>query len=169
LPAEVVDLVDANDRVVGNVTIKRCLEEALLHRAVAVLVIRSSGKFVLQQRSRRDRWHPGLWTISSTGHVRKAEGYESAARRELKEELGMSARLSPVRKYLIPPLSDRGLTEREWVYLYTSRTDAPCIIDPVELEGVKEFTVDEVLGLLDGGPLTPDAKIILADFLKRGS
>ena len=64
-----VDLVDVRDRVVGNTTTAGCLKEGLLHRAVAVLVLRSSGTYVLQQRSRQDSWQPGLWTISSAGHV----------------------------------------------------------------------------------------------------
>ena len=166
---EIVDLVDAQDKVVGEAAISGCLEKGLLHRAVAVLVIRSSGKFVLQQRSRRDRWNPGLWTISSTGHVRKGEKYEAAAHREMSEELGFDAQLTPVRKYLMPPFSDQGLTEHEWVNLYTCRTDSPCTIDSVELEGVKDFTEQELGGMLQDGPLTPDAKLILADYLARRS
>ena len=162
-----VDLVDARDRVTGSATVARCLEEGLLHRAVAVLVVRSDGRFVLQQRSHSDRWHPGLWTISSTGHVKKGEDYMTAAQRELSEELGISARLTPVRKYRLPPLSNRGLTELEWVSFYTCRTDARCSIDPVELEGVKEVSEPELRPMLGSGALTPDAKIILADFLGR--
>ena len=162
-------MVDARDRVVGGATVRECLEGGLLHRAVAVLVVRSSGKFVLQQRSKRDAWHPGLWTISSTGHVKRGEGYEAAARRELLEELGVEGPLSPVRKYRMPAFSERGLTENEWAFFYTCRTDAPCAVDPVELEGVKEFTEEELRRMLAEGPLTPDAKLILADYLARGS
>ncbi|MDG6902309.1 MAG: NUDIX domain-containing protein [Nitrososphaerota archaeon] len=162
---EVVDLVDDRDRVVGSATIERCLAEGLTHRAVAVLVVRSGGMLVLQQRSRRDLWHPGLWTISSTGHVKKGEGYLAAARRELFEELGIEGRLTLVRKYAMPPVSDRGLTERERVALFTCKTDSPCVIDRAELESVKDVTERELRGMLHGGPLTPDARLILADYL----
>lgn len=163
---EVVDLVDARDRVVGSATVKQCLQGALLHRAVAVLVVRSSGKLVLQQRSRRDAWHPGLWTISSTGHVKKGEEYEAAARRELFEELGVEGSLSPVRKYRMPPFSQGELTEQEWASFFICRTDAPCTIDPVELEGVKEVTEQGLRRVLGRRSLTPDAEIILEDYLK---
>ena len=162
-----VDLVDAQDVVVGESTIGRCLEESLLHRAVAVQVIRPSGKYVLQQRSIRDMWHPGLWTISSTGHVKKGEPYEEAARRELKEELGIEGRLEPVRKFRLPPFKEGGLTECEWVSFFTCRTDAPCSIDPAEVEGVKEVTREELQGMVADGPLTPDARLILSDYLGR--
>jgi len=133
---------------------------------VAVLVIRHSGALVLQQRSKRDRWDPGLWTMSSTGHVKRGESYEAAARRELGEELGLEGDLKLVRKYLLPPISDRGLTEQEWVTLFTCRTDSPCTIDPVELESVKEVTEKDIRGMLVDGPLTRDARTILTDYLE---
>lgn len=166
---EQVDLVDLHDNVVGTSTIAGCLKDGLLHRAVAVLVLRTAGTFVLQQRSRRDLWQPGLWTISSTGHVKRGESYEEAAGRELGEELGLSGDLTLVRKYLLPPISERGLTEREWVTLFTCRTDSRCRIDPVELETVREVTEEELRTMLADGPLTPDAKTILTDYLSRKS
>lgn len=167
--SEVVDLVDADDDVVGSATIRKCLEEGLLHRAVAVLVVRSNGRFVLQQRSKRDLWQPGLWTISSTGHVRKGEEYKAAAQRELMEELGIGGRLEQVRKYRMPRISEKGLTEHEWVCLFTCRTDSPCQIDRGELESTKEVTEAQLRNMLDAGPLTADAKTILADYLDRKS
>ena len=163
--AEEIDLVDENDSVVGSSTIERALRGGLLHRAVAVLVIRSTGKYLLQQRSKKDLWQPGLWTISSTGHVGRGETYAAAAKRELLEELGLEAELSPVKKYLLPLLQSGGLTEREWVTLYVGRTDAPCEIDPIEIEGVREVDEPSLRRMLDGEALTPDAVVLLSDFL----
>lgn len=162
---ELVELVDVHDNAVGTSTVARCLEEGLLHRAVAVLVRRRRGTIVLQQRSKRDSWDPGLWTISSTGHVRSGESYEDAAGRELTEELGIGGELHLVRKYLLPPYSSGGQTEHEWVALFTCVTDDPCRIDPVEVEAVREVTEEDLLAMLADGPLTRDAKAILADYL----
>ncbi len=164
---EIVDVVDEDDAVVGSSTVGECLAKGLLHRAVAVLVIRSSGEFVIQRRSRKDRWHPGLWTISCTGHVRAGESYDEAAGRELHEELGLAAEPERAGKYLLPPLESDGLTEREWVAFYLARTDSPCTIDPVELDSAEEFDEGGLLVLLEGGTMTPDAVIILRDYLKR--
>ena len=162
---EEVDLVDSHASVVGASTIEECLSRGLLHRAVAVLVIRPDGRFVLQRRSLGDRWHPGLLTISSTGHVRKGEAYEAAARRELREELGIDGKPELVRKYLMPGFSDKELTEREWVSFYICRAADPCLLDPVEVESVSEVSAPELRVMLRGGPLTPDAKLILSDYL----
>jgi isopentenyldiphosphate isomerase len=150
---------------VGHSTVKECLEKGLLHRAVAVLVVRSSGKLVLQQRSRHDRWQPGQWTLSSTGHVKKGERYGEAARRELFEELGMHASPRMLSKHLLPPISSGNLTEREWVTLYTARTDDRVRIDPIELDGVKEVSADELAGLMAGQFVTPDAAFLLRKYL----
>lgn len=165
---ELVDLVDGHDHLVGSATVAQCLEQGLLHRAVAVLVVRSDGKFVLQRRSRHDRWDPGLWTVSSTGHVKKGESYEMAAKRELFEELGLKARIERAKKYLIPPISVGALTEYEWVTLYTCHTDSPCRIDPVELEGVAEMNAPVLRRKMKGKTVTPDARLILEDYFGRG-
>jgi isopentenyl-diphosphate Delta-isomerase len=165
LSQERVDLVDADDGVVGSATLGECLGRGLLHRAIAVVLSRPDGRVILQQRSRKDAWHAGKWTLSCTGHVRAGETYESAARRELREELGMETGLSLLAKYLLPPMKDGGLIEREWVALYTGTSGAPVKIDPVELEGVKEHTIAELKQLLAGEDLTPDSVILLTKFL----
>ena len=160
-------MVNGHDVVTGRATIKDCLEKGLLHRAVAVLVVRSNGNFVLQQRSKRDLWQPGLWTLSSTGHVRAGEAYKEAAVRELGEELGISAKLVRLKKRLMPLIRSGGLTEREWVSSYVTRTDKPCRIDRTEVESVKEVDEPRLRLMFDGGSMTPDAVIILSEYLER--
>lgn len=162
---ETVDLVDEEDKVVGSSTVAECVRMGLLHRAVAVLVVRSTGAYVLQRRSRKDTWHPGLLTISSTGHVKRSETYEAAAKRELWEELGIAGDVREVKKYLLPPISSGSLTEHEWVAFYTCRSDSPCTVDPVELEGVVEVDGVQLRSLAAGDSVTPDARLILSDFL----
>lgn len=163
-----MEVVDEADRVVDVCPLAECLRRGLLHRAVAVLVTRTDGRVILQRRSREDRWHPGLLTLSSTGHVRSREGYADAARRELREELGIVAPLASERKYLIPRLESGGLVEREWVSFFTAVSDSPVKIDPAEVDSTEEFTPDALGAILDGDGITPDAVIILKDHLRLG-
>ena len=168
MPAdETVDIVDERDAVIGAATIGDCLETGLLHRAIAVLVVRSNGEFLLQQRSRKDLWQPGLWTLSSTGHVKTGEAYDEAAERELREELGISARLVRLRKHLLPPIQSGRLTERELVTLYMARTDMPCRIDRREVEGVKEVATPQLRRMFKDGSMTTDAVILLSEYLEH--
>jgi isopentenyl-diphosphate delta-isomerase len=169
MPAdEEVDLVDEEDRLAGAATLGDCLTKGSLHRAVAVLVLRSSGRILLQQRSKRDLWHPGLWTLSCTGHVKRGESYGAAARRELYEELGLRSPVKNFTRLLLPPFQSGSLVEREWVSLFVSETDLPSIIDPGELESVEEVSSSQLRRMLAGPRLTPDAKILLGLFLNTG-
>lgn len=162
-------MVDKEDHVVGAATIDRCLREGLLHRAIAVLVKRENGAVIVQQRSRNDSWHPGLWTISCTGHVQRGESYQRAAIRELSEELGLKSKVEEFRKFLLPPISSKGLTELEFITLFTTFTDAPLAIDAVELECALEVRQPELRKILTDWPFTPDAKIILGEYLKSSA
>jgi isopentenyldiphosphate isomerase len=161
---EVVDLVDEGDRVIGSATLEKCLSEGLLHRAVAVLVIRSRGTVLIQVRSKTDHWQPGRWTISCTGHVKAGEGYEHAARRELAEELGIRSPVARLAKMLLPKVRGAAGVEWEFVSLFTARSDALPRIDPVELDGVRELEPRELGPLMGGRRLTPDAKLMLQEY-----
>jgi isopentenyl-diphosphate delta-isomerase len=161
---EVVEVVDESDRAVGVATVADCLKRGLLHRAVAVIVVRTDGEIILQERSKNDRWHPGRWTLSCTGHVKARETYRHAAERELGEELGLSSPLRRICKILMPRMRSRGLTEWEHVVLFSTRTDQEPVPDPVELEGVHILPQAGVERLMSGRKLTPDAKRLLARY-----
>jgi isopentenyl-diphosphate delta-isomerase len=166
---EEVDTVDDSDRVVGSAFLGDCLERGLLHRAVAVLVLRSSGSVILQRRSESDLWNPGLWTISCTGHVKRGESYFQAATRELAEELGIAGSLRQLFKLKLPPMREGKLTEYEWTGFFTTLTDAHVTPDPQELSGVREVSRAEVEQLVKSGPLTEDARILLREYLNSDS
>ncbi len=162
-----MDVVDEHDVVVGEATIEECLNEGRLHRAVAVIVARRDGRLVLQQRSATDLWQPGRWTLSCTGHVKKGEDYPSAGARELKEELGIEARLRQVGKYLVPPITDGRLTEHEWTTLFLAESDAALRPDPEELQDARDFTEREVEAMIAGRKLTEDAVMLMRRFLQN--
>jgi isopentenyl-diphosphate delta-isomerase len=164
LATENVEVVDKKDKSIGEATLVECLERGLLHRAVAVLVIRGNGNLVLQERSKEDHWHPGRWTLSCTGHVRALETYHQAAERELSEELGLKSSVRRVAKILMPKMRSRGLTEWEHVVLFLTYFDGDLHPDPTELEGVHTLTPSEVKKMMSGKRLTPDAKILFARY-----
>ena len=158
-----VDAIDIHDRKVGMATLAECLDEGLLHRAVAVLVFRKNGSLLLQRRSLSDMWHPGRWTLSCTGHVKAGESYARAARRELQEELGLRARLRLHRKILLPEIRSRGLTEWETTGVFACRSSSRVTIDRSELEEVAEVPLFRLRAMMKGRSLTPDARLILEE------
>jgi isopentenyldiphosphate isomerase len=88
---ELVDVVDADDRVVATVPRARMRAENLRHRAVFVVVRSSAGEVLIHRRSAaKDVW-PGWWDLAVGGVLAAGEGYDEAAVREVAEELGVGA------------------------------------------------------------------------------
>lgn len=137
---EIFDVVDENDRVIGQATRKECNSNPnLIHRAVYVLVFNSKGELFLQKRSKTKDICPGMWSISVSGHVDHGESYETAAIREMKEEIGLSSALQFLDKYII-----HGETENEFSAIYRTVANGPFHLDPVEIEKGNFFTLDAI-------------------------
>jgi isopentenyldiphosphate isomerase len=89
VPAELVDVLDDDGRVVATATRARMRAENLRHRAVFVLVRSSRGEVLVHRRSdAKDVW-PGCWDIAIGGVVVAGESVDAAAQRELAEEVGV--------------------------------------------------------------------------------
>ncbi|MCP3688740.1 MAG: NUDIX domain-containing protein [Gammaproteobacteria bacterium] len=86
---ELLDVVDADDCVIGVKTRGEIHAQGLVHRAVHVLVFNSAGQIFLQKRSMSKDENPGQWDTSCAGHVDSGEAYIDCAKRELGEELGI--------------------------------------------------------------------------------
>jgi 16S rRNA (adenine1518-N6/adenine1519-N6)-dimethyltransferase len=106
-------VVDKKDRILRDASRSEVHGDNLLHRAVHILIFNPAGEVYLQQRSRWKDRHPLRWDSSAAGHVDAAESYDETARRELKEELGVSVPLKKISKL---PASER--TDQEFVWLY---------------------------------------------------
>jgi isopentenyl-diphosphate delta-isomerase type 1 len=65
-------------------------DPSLMHRVVHVLVFDKKGRLLLQKRSLNKDVAPGKWDTSVGGHVNPGEDILEAAKREMKEELGIS-------------------------------------------------------------------------------
>ncbi|MFZ9627876.1 MAG: NUDIX domain-containing protein [Ilumatobacteraceae bacterium] len=93
-PTEWVDVVDDDDRVVDTVTRAAMRAHRLQHRAVFVAVVSpptgvSSRRVLVHRRSdHKDIW-PGRWDLAVGGVVSAGESYDTAAVREVAEEVGV--------------------------------------------------------------------------------
>ncbi len=135
---EIFDVVDENDRVLGQATRKEVHARKLLHRAVHVLVFDAAGRIFLQKRSMAKDSSPGCWDSSCSGHLDTGESYLDAAVRELREEIGVTT--SPERLVQRARLGAAADTGWEFVVVYTLRYDGPITIHPAEIERGEWFT-----------------------------
>lgn len=86
--------VDELDNELGVVSREKAHREGLLHRIAVVYLINESGQILIQHRT------DGRLDHSSAGHVDVGEDYETAAARELQEELGVSYEIAEIGKCL---------------------------------------------------------------------
>lgn len=127
-------VVDKEDRLVGAAPRSKVHGDNLRHRAVHIFIFNRIGDVLLQKRSRWKDRHPLLWDSSAAGHVNVGEDYNFAAKRELKEELGIEI---PLRKVLKLPASDR--TGQEFIWLYCGQNGGKFSPNPSEIEAVRFF------------------------------
>lgn len=134
---EILDVVDADNRVTGQATRGEIHASGLLHRSVHVVLFNSAGQVFVQLRSTQKDTNPGLWDTSAAGHLDAGETPASAAVRELAEELGVvvdAASLETVG--LLPPAVSNGM---EFVQVYRVVSDAAITLEADEIDDGRWF------------------------------
>ena len=144
---ETFPVVDDSDRVLGAAPRSKVHGDNLRHRAVHILIFNKKGEILLQKRTRWKDRHPLLWDSSAAGHVNAGEDYNSAAQRELKEELGIDVGLKQLGKL---PASTR--TDQEFISVYQGCHDGDFTTEPTEIEIVQFFRPDLVDGWIAARP-----------------
>lgn len=155
---EMFDVVDADDRVIGQAPRSEVHARGWLHRAVHILVFNSRGELLLQRRSAAKDQFPLCYTTSASGHVGAGETYEESAPRELEEELGLRAPLEFLAKF--PASPD---TAHEHSVVYRTVTDDAPVFDPGEIESGGFYPLAEVLRWSETEPeaFTPPFRLLL--------
>ena len=143
MPEEIFDVVDECDRVVGQAPRSVVHARKLLHRAVHIFVFNSRRELLLQKRSALKDEYPLCYTSSASGHLSAGESYETAAPRELEEELGLAGALEWLAKFPAGPH-----TAQEHTVLYRTTTDSPPRIDPREIDAVSFHPVGEISAMI---------------------
>lgn len=141
MKAEVFDVVNERDEVVGQEIRSEVHRLGLMHRAVHVLVFNAAGQVFLQKRSMKKDRQPGVWDSSSSGHVDAGEHYDACAVRELREEIGLQLREPPERLFKLAASPE---TDQEHVWVYRCAAEGPFHLDAEEIERGDWFSCDEV-------------------------
>jgi isopentenyl-diphosphate delta-isomerase len=129
---EFFDVVDGNDVVVGRALRREVHALGLLHRAVHVLVFNAAGQTFLQKRSMSKDMSPGCWDAACSGHLDSGEDYDTAAARELGEEIGVAIEADELIRWQRVEACAR--TGREFLWVYRLRHEGPFVLHPEEIE-----------------------------------
>jgi isopentenyl-diphosphate delta-isomerase type 1 len=125
------DVVDEHDAVVGRARRREVHANGLWHRAVHVLVFDAGGRVLLQKRSLAKDLSPGKWDSSCSGHLDAGEDYDTAAVRELGEEIGVALTTVPPRWFRLAACVETGW---EFVWVYRLHLDGPITLEPAEIQ-----------------------------------
>jgi isopentenyl-diphosphate delta-isomerase len=144
---ELFDTVNTADYVIGSTNKKEAHQKGYIHRVVAVYVFSSSGDLYVQKVGKEK-----LYDHSVGGHVVKGETYDSAAKRECYEELGISQSLQFLGK-LYSDETQRHYNYRHMYAVYQTRVDIHWGFTPnKEVTDLECFNLQKILLLMKTKP-----------------
>jgi isopentenyl-diphosphate delta-isomerase type 1 len=158
---EILEVVDSNNRVIGMAGRSEIHKRHFMHRSVHIFLFNSAGELFLQKRAQTKDEFPGYYDSSAAGHVNPGEDYHEAAKRELKEELGIEA---PLKK--VAELSASQETGWEFVWFYSAVADDAVRLNHDEIEEGRYYSLVEIRAFLlsDGDKFTPSVKTLFEIF-----
>ncbi len=150
--AEMVDVVDGDDRVIAQVTRAEMRRRNLTHRAVYVLVSNRAGALFVHRRTETKDVFPGYWDVAIGGVVGAGEDYRTAAVRELSEELGVDgAALEDG-----GPMRYADTATRIVGRVFVARLEGPFVLQAEEIVEGRFMATAEVERLIAGERCCPD-------------
>ena len=140
---ELLDIVDASDRVLGRATRAEIHRTQRFHRAVHILVSNGRDEVFLQKRSASKDTNPNCWDSSAAGHVDSGESYLPAAIRELEEELGVVCDGTEFHEFMRrEPETNNGFEHQRYYAIRTDQTMKLCPIEIAEGRWLKPADID---------------------------
>jgi len=160
---ELVDVVDESDRVVTQATRRQVRAENLRHRSVYVFVFNSTGQLFVHRRTQNKDVFPGYWDVAVGGVLGAGEDYDSGARRELYEELGIDG--MPLRRLF--PVRYEDDQNRVSGVVYSCTCDSPFRLQASEISAGEWMDLDVVLERTQLDQFCPDGLEALRLFLSK--
>lgn len=159
---EIFPVVDEEGTVVGSATRGECHSGSkLLHPVVHLHVFNSAGSLYLQKRPEWKFIQPGKWDTAVGGHIDYGETPEEALRREVGEELGLTAFTAEfIARYVF-----ESSVERELIYVYRCTYDGIIRPSAEELDGGRFWSIKEINDAIGKGVLTPNFEDEFKSFL----
>ena len=165
--AEYFDIYDEAGNHLGKAPRKECHgNPALIHCTAHVAVLHpENGKLLLQKRRMDKDIQPGKWDTAVGGHLDAGENFESAARRELAEELGVK---TAVELFHLFDSKIRNSIESENTRVFGVKLAGPFEFQKEEIDDVRFFSAAELDDPEWRKNFTPNLLVELEDLKKCG-
>ncbi len=152
LGLEFLEIVDKNGNFTGEILERDIAHnENLLHNEISVFLVNDKSEVLLQKRSPNKKYSPNKWGLCA-GHVDAYESLESAAVREIFEEVGVKIKESDLH-FLGRVLFEKNMNSH-FTYLYFVRINLnfkDFVIQTEELSKVQWVPILEVRKWVEEG------------------
>jgi len=135
-----IEVVDESGRTLEVRPYGEVFEKRLLRKCVQILIQNSEGELLLELRKNDRHFFPSHWNACCAGFVAVGETIWEAARRELKEELGIDAELKFEGSYIMDEANDYSIG-----YFFTARHEGP--FECNEAESIHFFHPSGIRGM----------------------
>lgn len=150
-----IQIVDEHDQPVGGATKQQAREQGLMYRIIRIMIEDGQGRVLLQHRHPAKDTSPNCWDNSVSGHVDEGEDYDTAAVREMAEELGIQGvRLQRLGVYQ-SDTTKGGLRFHRFNACYRAVIDpatTQLVLEPGNIDAVRWCSIPEVRQLLADDP-----------------
>lgn len=167
---DVVVLVDSGDVALGVAPKIEVHREGRLHRAVSVVLFDHAGRLLLQRRAEGKYHSGGQWSNTCCGHPRPGESVAEAARRRLRDELGIDGcELTVVADFIYYAELAQGLIEHELDHVLLGRWAGEIRPDPAEVSATRWLDRESLLRELFESPgrFTPWTRSVVYHALRN--
>lgn len=158
---EWVDLIDEENRVIGRKTRREIRTQNLLHRGVGIICVNPAGEVYVHRRTETKDVFPGMYDMFVGGVVASGESYETAAAREILEELGVH---EPAPEYLFSHLYE-GSENRSWIQVFRVVWDGPIVHQEEEIAWGAWLPGAELESWARSHPIVPDGMEVFEHYL----
>lgn len=146
-----ITFVDTHDNIVGYGTKAEALANGLIHRIVRIYIVNEAGELLIQKRSATVDV-PLRWDQSAAGHVDEGEDYDTAAYRELEEEVGITDLPLRIIAHYYTEESDDNVIRKRFNTLYVARYSGAITKDESDVAETKWIQPDSLRKWMDERP-----------------
>lgn len=129
------------------------------HLVVHICIFNTKGEMLIQQRQPFKEGWSNLWDITVGGSAIKGDNSQTAAARELLEEIGITYDFTGIRPFLTINF-DCGFDD---YYLIEKDVDlSELVLQPEEVQAVKWASLNDIYALIDNGKFLPYYKSFIS-------
>jgi len=141
---EILDLINEENKVIGQASRKEVEEKGLLYRCAGIYV-KIGEKIVIQQRSHNKKVRPLNYSIVEET-VKTGETFEEAAVRGVKEELGLE--VQALKELGVIHIRDKEYNDNFLLKVFLLKGVGKLVFDSIEVENIELKSMEEIEELI---------------------